>query len=311
MGDLIPEGEINRATKAGQFFGYPWRQGHTRITEFGYDKDPLPPNITDPQVYMDAHAADLGLAFYSGKAFPAKYQGGLFSAQHGSWNRTNPIGARIMFTSLKADGTRRQDRGLCRGLARRGHRPVPRPPGRRGNDERRLDADQRRLRGCAVPRELHRAVRLGPGRAWLLLIAAAAAPSLAADAVAGRQKALACAVCHGPMGLAVALDAPHLAGQSAQYLGAATARLPQRRAQARGHECDGQTAQRCRYRRLGGLVLLAPGLGSARALIPRRRSASARATRWLIPALSASAWRNAAKRKSAARPGMSRSMLRA
>ena len=32
-------------------------------------------------------------------------QSGLFTAQHGSWNRTKPIGARIMFTSLKADGT--------------------------------------------------------------------------------------------------------------------------------------------------------------------------------------------------------------
>ena len=105
MGDDIPAGEINRATKAGQFFGYPWKQGKTRITEHGYDKDPLPANITDPQVYMDAHAADLGLAFYTGNKFPAKYRGGLFSAQHGSWNRTTPIGARIMFTSLKADGT--------------------------------------------------------------------------------------------------------------------------------------------------------------------------------------------------------------
>jgi glucose/arabinose dehydrogenase len=105
MGDDIPAGEINRATQAGQFFGYPWIQGKTRITESGYDKDPLPPNVTNPEVYMDAHAADLGLAFYTGKKFPAKYQGGLFSAQHGSWNRTTPIGARVMFTSLKADGT--------------------------------------------------------------------------------------------------------------------------------------------------------------------------------------------------------------
>ena len=105
MGDLIPEGEINRATKAGQFFGYPWKVGHTRVTDEGYDKDPLPANIVDPQVYTEAHAADLGLAFYTGKAFPAKYQGGLFSAQHGSWNRSKPIGARIMFTSMKADGT--------------------------------------------------------------------------------------------------------------------------------------------------------------------------------------------------------------
>ncbi len=105
MGDDIPAGELNRATKPGQFFGYPWKQGKTRITEFGYDKDPLPANITDPQVYFDAHAADLGLTFYTGKQFPAKYQGGIFSAQHGSWNRTKPIGARVMFTSIKADGT--------------------------------------------------------------------------------------------------------------------------------------------------------------------------------------------------------------
>jgi len=105
MGDDIPAGEINRATKKGQFFGYPWKQGNTRITENGYDKDPLPNNITEPQVLMDAHAADLGLVFYTGKQFPAKYQGGIFSAQHGSWNRTKPIGARVMFTPLKADGT--------------------------------------------------------------------------------------------------------------------------------------------------------------------------------------------------------------
>ena len=105
MGDDIPAGEINRATASGQFFGYPWIQGKTRITENGYDKDPLPPNVTNAQVLMDAHAADLGLAFYTGSRFPAKYRGGLFSAQHGSWNRTEPIGARVMFTSLKADGT--------------------------------------------------------------------------------------------------------------------------------------------------------------------------------------------------------------
>ena len=105
MGDDIPMGEINRATQAGQFFGYPYIVSKTRITDEGYDKDPLPANIVNPQVMTDAHAADLGLAFYTGKAFPAKYQGGLFSAQHGSWNRTTPVGARIMFTSLKSDGT--------------------------------------------------------------------------------------------------------------------------------------------------------------------------------------------------------------
>ena len=58
-----------------------------------------------PQVEMPAHAADLGMTFYSGTMFPPKYRGGVFSAQHGSWNRTTPIGARVMFTSLKEDGT--------------------------------------------------------------------------------------------------------------------------------------------------------------------------------------------------------------
>ena len=105
MGDDIPNGEINRITAKGQFFGYPWKQGRTRMTDHGYDKDPLPANIIDPQVYTVAHAADLGMSFYTGKMFPAKYQGGFFSAQHGSWNRTKPVGAQVMFTSLKADGT--------------------------------------------------------------------------------------------------------------------------------------------------------------------------------------------------------------
>jgi glucose/arabinose dehydrogenase len=106
MGDDTPPGEINRATKAGQHFGYPWLGGHkVRIKEHGYDKDEMPKSMTGPEVETEAHAADLGLAFYTGKQFPEKYQGGIFSAQHGSWNRTTPIGARIMFTPVKADGS--------------------------------------------------------------------------------------------------------------------------------------------------------------------------------------------------------------
>ena len=105
MGDDIPMGEINRATQAGQFFGYPYIVSKTRITENGYDKDPIPAGAVNPQVMTDAHAADLGMSFYTGKQFPAIYQGGFFSAQHGSWNRTKPIGARVLFTSLKPDGT--------------------------------------------------------------------------------------------------------------------------------------------------------------------------------------------------------------
>ena len=104
MGDDIPAGELNRADKPGMYFGFPfYGGGKTRTTE--YKDQPAPANTTFPQVEMVAHAADLGMMFYTGRMFPAKYRGGIFSAQHGSWNRTTPVGARVMFTSLKDDGT--------------------------------------------------------------------------------------------------------------------------------------------------------------------------------------------------------------
>jgi glucose/arabinose dehydrogenase len=104
MGDNIPPGELNRADKPGMNFGFPYfGGGKVRTTEY---KDQTPPaDVTHPQVEMDAHAADLGMTFYTGTQFPQPYRGGIFSAQHGSWNRTTPVGARVMFTSLKEDGT--------------------------------------------------------------------------------------------------------------------------------------------------------------------------------------------------------------
>jgi glucose/arabinose dehydrogenase len=57
-----------------------------------------------PEVEQVAHTADLGLTFYTGDMFPAKYKGAIFSTQHGSWNRTVPVGARLMVTFLKDDG---------------------------------------------------------------------------------------------------------------------------------------------------------------------------------------------------------------
>jgi glucose/arabinose dehydrogenase len=104
MGDDIPPGEINHATKIGQNFGFPWYGGgHTRTNE--YKNDTPPADVVFPVVEEVAHAADLGMMFYSGKMFPKKYQGGIFSAQHGSWNRTVPVGARVMFTTIKDDGS--------------------------------------------------------------------------------------------------------------------------------------------------------------------------------------------------------------
>jgi glucose/arabinose dehydrogenase len=104
MGDDQPPGEINRAVKAGQNFGFPWYGGgRTRTDE--YKNEAPPADVVFPQVEMAAHAADLGMTFYTGRMFPPKYQGAIFSAQHGSWNRTVPVGARVMVTYLKEDGT--------------------------------------------------------------------------------------------------------------------------------------------------------------------------------------------------------------
>jgi glucose/arabinose dehydrogenase len=104
MGDDIPPGEINHATKIGQNFGFPWYGGgHTRTVEY---KNQTPPaDIVFPAVEEVAHAADLGMTFYTGAMFPKEYKGAIFSAQHGSWNRTVPVGARVMVTKVKEDGT--------------------------------------------------------------------------------------------------------------------------------------------------------------------------------------------------------------
>jgi glucose/arabinose dehydrogenase len=103
MGDDVPPGEINRATDAGQHFGFPWFGGGTVRTVEYKDSEP-PKDIVHPATEQIAHAADLGMTFYSGKMFPEKYRGGIFSAQHGSWNRTKPVGARVLFTPIGEDG---------------------------------------------------------------------------------------------------------------------------------------------------------------------------------------------------------------
>jgi glucose/arabinose dehydrogenase len=104
MGDDIPPGELNRSTKPGQHFGFPYYGGgHVRTDD--YKNETPPADVVFPQVETVAHAADLGMTVYTGKMFPKKYQGAVFSAQHGSWNRTVPVGARVMVTYLKDDGT--------------------------------------------------------------------------------------------------------------------------------------------------------------------------------------------------------------
>jgi glucose/arabinose dehydrogenase len=109
MGDDIPPGELNRVSKMGEHFGYPFIHGNdVQIagTAAAPDlKDMKPPAAwTKPQIEFAAHQAQLGMTFYNGKMFPAKYQGGVFVAAHGSWNRAKASGGLIDFVAMKADG---------------------------------------------------------------------------------------------------------------------------------------------------------------------------------------------------------------
>ena len=104
MGDDIPPGEINRQTEAGQHFGHPYYGGGT-VRTVEYEGEELPEGMIPPVSETVAHAADLGMMFYDHDAFPTDYRGGIFSAQHGSWNRTTPVGARVMFTPVDEEGT--------------------------------------------------------------------------------------------------------------------------------------------------------------------------------------------------------------
>lgn len=103
MGDDIPPGELNRQTEAGQHFGFPWYGGGAVRTN-EYKGEEVPVDVVMPAVETVAHAADLGMMFYTGDMFPEKYQNAIFSAQHGSWNRTEPIGARVMVTFIDDEG---------------------------------------------------------------------------------------------------------------------------------------------------------------------------------------------------------------
>jgi glucose/arabinose dehydrogenase len=126
MGDDIPPGEVNHATKAGMHFGFPW-YGGGKVRTDEYKADKVPANVVFPQAEMAAHAAGLGMAFYKGKSFPANYQGGIFVAEHGSWNRTTPIGARVMFVPVKQDGTAGKPEVFAQGWLTRTNEYLGRP----------------------------------------------------------------------------------------------------------------------------------------------------------------------------------------
>lgn len=94
LGDERPPDELNRAPEAGLHFGYPYCHGGTiEDPDLGAGKgcDAYVP----PAQPLDPHVAALGMRFYDGAMFPDEYANQIFIAEHGSWNRTTPIGYRL------------------------------------------------------------------------------------------------------------------------------------------------------------------------------------------------------------------------
>ncbi len=95
MGDDTPPGELNAAPEAGMHFGFPFYAGGKAQHPDWKDKK-VPQKVTFPVQEFQAHTASLGLKFYTGDMFPAEYKGDAIIAQHGSWNRTSPVGYQLM-----------------------------------------------------------------------------------------------------------------------------------------------------------------------------------------------------------------------
>lgn len=98
--DLVPD--YATSVKDGGFYGWPY-------SYFGNNVDPrhkgerpdLVAKAIVPDIALGSHTASLGLTFYTQKAFPEKYQNGMFIGQHGSWNRTELSGYKVVFVPFK------------------------------------------------------------------------------------------------------------------------------------------------------------------------------------------------------------------
>lgn len=102
LGDDLPPDELNRAPRAGLHYGFPYcHGGDVPDPEFAGDR--RCDEFTPPAIRLGAHVAPLGLTFYTGDSFPARYRGRIFIAEHGSWNRSEPVGYRITLVDVEGN----------------------------------------------------------------------------------------------------------------------------------------------------------------------------------------------------------------
>jgi len=99
LGDDLPSDELNRAPRPGLNFGFPYcHQGDLPDPQFGSKRDCS--DFEPPAAKLGAHVAALGMRFYRGEMFPPQYRNQVFIAEHGSWNRADPVGYRIVVARI-------------------------------------------------------------------------------------------------------------------------------------------------------------------------------------------------------------------
>ncbi len=100
LGDDLPPDELNHAPQSGLHFGFPFCHGTTTTDpEFGNSNSCS--ELTPAARELGPHVAALGMRFYTGNMFPAEYRNQILIAEHGSWNRSIPIGYRITMVKLE------------------------------------------------------------------------------------------------------------------------------------------------------------------------------------------------------------------
>jgi glucose/arabinose dehydrogenase len=102
-GDKGFEDELNRLAKPGADFGFPYCHASGK-PDPDVKKAKACEGVTKPVATMGAHAAVMGIKFYTGKMFPAEYQGAAFIARKGSWNREKPNGFDVVTVKAGPDG---------------------------------------------------------------------------------------------------------------------------------------------------------------------------------------------------------------
>ena len=94
--DLVPD--YMTSVQEGAFYGWPYSYyGQNVDTRVEPSRPDLVAKAIAPDYALGSHTAPLGLAFYSGNLLPARYQGGAFIGQHGSWNRNPRSGYKVIF----------------------------------------------------------------------------------------------------------------------------------------------------------------------------------------------------------------------